>query len=70
MRSVLNEYRDHYNMHRPHQARGQRPPDHDERVVVPMEGRIECLVPGLMETIKPGKTRSDGRTWEVPRRAS
>ncbi|WP_157255024.1 integrase core domain-containing protein [Nonomuraea typhae] len=42
LRSVLNEYLDHYNGHRPHQARGQRPPDHDEHVVVPMEGRIEC----------------------------
>ncbi|MFG1710830.1 integrase core domain-containing protein [Nonomuraea sp. M3C6] len=41
LRSVLNEYLDHYNGHRPHQARRQRPPDQDEHVVVPMEGRIE-----------------------------
>ncbi|MEQ4722434.1 integrase core domain-containing protein [Nonomuraea sp. B19D2] len=41
VRSVLNEYRDHYNAHRPHQARGQRPPDNDEHEMVPMEGRIE-----------------------------
>ncbi|MGW4411378.1 integrase core domain-containing protein [Nonomuraea sp. NPDC004702] len=41
LRSILNEYIDHYNAHRPHQARGQRPPDQDEHVVVPMEGRIE-----------------------------
>ncbi|MGN9846386.1 integrase core domain-containing protein [Nonomuraea sp. H19] len=41
LHSVLNEYLDHYNAHRPHQARGQRPPDHDEHVAVPMEGRIE-----------------------------
>ncbi|MFI7135059.1 integrase core domain-containing protein [Nonomuraea sp. NPDC050153] len=41
LRVVLNEYLDHYNAHRPHQGRGQRPPDHDEHVVVPMEGRIE-----------------------------
>ncbi len=41
LRMVLNEYLDHYNAHRPHQGRGQRPPDHDEHVVVPMEGRIE-----------------------------
>jgi hypothetical protein len=41
LRSVLSEYVDHYNAHRPHQARGQRPPDQDEHVVVPMEGRIE-----------------------------
>ncbi|WP_218136306.1 hypothetical protein [Nonomuraea jiangxiensis] len=36
LRVVLNEYLD-----RPHQGRGQRPPDHDEHVAVPMEGRIE-----------------------------
>ncbi|WP_433433004.1 integrase core domain-containing protein [Nonomuraea sp. CA-141351] len=41
LRTVLNEYCDHYNTHRPHQARGQRPPDHDEHMVMPIEGRIE-----------------------------
>jgi transposase InsO family protein len=41
LRSVLNEYLAHYNGHRPHQGRGQLPPDHDEHVVVPREGRIE-----------------------------
>jgi transposase InsO family protein len=41
LRSVLSEYVDHYNAHRPHQARGQRPPNQDEHVVVPMKGRIE-----------------------------
>jgi transposase InsO family protein len=41
LRSVLAEYIDHYNGHRPHQSRSQRPPDHDERTVVPLEGRIE-----------------------------
>ncbi|MGV9380532.1 integrase core domain-containing protein [Nonomuraea sp. NPDC003707] len=41
LRSVLDEYTDHYNRHRPHQSRQQRPPDHDKRVVVPMEGRIK-----------------------------
>ncbi|TDD11159.1 hypothetical protein E1294_45465 [Nonomuraea diastatica] len=39
LRSVLNEYRDHCNTHRPHRARGQRPPDHDEHVVVATSGR-------------------------------
>jgi transposase InsO family protein len=41
LRSVLSEYVDRYNAHRPHQARGQRPPNQDEHVVVPMKGRIE-----------------------------
>lgn len=41
LRSVLNEYLDHYNGHRPHQARRQLPPDHDEQVVVPLERRIK-----------------------------
>ncbi|MBE1557501.1 integrase core domain-containing protein [Nonomuraea africana] len=40
LRAVPDEYIDHYNGHRPRQARGQRPPDHDELVVL-MEGRIE-----------------------------
>ncbi|MFI6600490.1 integrase core domain-containing protein [Nonomuraea sp. NPDC050536] len=39
--SVLTEYADHYNGHRPHQSRSQQPPDHDERIVVALEGRIE-----------------------------
>lgn len=41
LRSVLNEYVEHYNAHRPHQSRRQRPPDRDEDVVVPLEGRVQ-----------------------------
>jgi transposase InsO family protein len=40
LRSTLRKYLDHYNGHRPHQSRRQRPPDHDGRTVMPMEGRI------------------------------
>jgi putative transposase len=30
LRSVLVQYADHYNRHRPHQSRQQRPPDQDD----------------------------------------
>ena len=33
LRVVLQAYVGHYNGHRPHQSRQQRPPDHDESVV-------------------------------------
>ncbi|MEV4362637.1 integrase core domain-containing protein [Nonomuraea sp. NPDC049625] len=41
LQSVLNEYAEHYNAHRPHQSRQQRPPGQDEHVVVPLEGQIQ-----------------------------
>jgi putative transposase len=37
---VLDEYTDHYNRHRPHQSRQQRPPDSDEPVVTPLDAPI------------------------------
>jgi putative transposase len=40
LRSVLGEYTDHYNRHRRHQARRQRPPDSDEPVVTPLDAPI------------------------------
>jgi putative transposase len=40
LRSVLGEYTDHYNCHRPHQSRRQRPPDSDEPVVTPLDAPI------------------------------
>ena len=36
LRAVLRTYAGHYNGRRPHQSRRQRPPDHDESVVVPL----------------------------------
>jgi len=36
LRSVLGGYAGHYNRHRPHQSRQQRPPDRDERSSAPL----------------------------------
>ncbi|MGW2161629.1 integrase core domain-containing protein [Nonomuraea sp. NPDC001699] len=42
LRSVLAQYAaDHYDGHRLHQSGRQQPPDHHERTVMPLEGRIE-----------------------------
>ena len=40
LRTVLRTYAEHYNGHRPHQSRQQRPPDHDEPVVVPLDAPV------------------------------
>jgi hypothetical protein len=34
LQAVLQAYVRHYNGHRPHQSRQQRPPDHDESAVI------------------------------------
>jgi putative transposase len=41
LRAVLQAYAGHYNAHRPHQSRHQRPPDHDESVVIPLDAPVQ-----------------------------
>lgn len=41
LRAVLQTYADHYNGHRPHQSRNQRPPHHDESAVVPLDAPVQ-----------------------------
>lgn len=42
LRALLRTYVGHYNGHRPHKSRQQRPPDHDGPVVVPWTGRFSA----------------------------
>jgi hypothetical protein len=37
----LRAYIGHYNGHRPHQSRQQRPPDHDEMTVMPLDAPVQ-----------------------------
>ena len=41
LRSVLGQYTDHYNRHRPHQSRQQRPPDLDMPDVTPPDAPVQ-----------------------------
>jgi putative transposase len=41
LRAVLRACAGHDNVHRPHQPRQQRPPEHDERAVVPLDAPVQ-----------------------------
>ena len=41
LRGVLQVYVRHYNEHRPHQSRQQRPPDQDEAAVIPLDTLVQ-----------------------------
>jgi hypothetical protein len=60
LRSVLGEYTDHYNRHRPHRSRRQRPPDSDEPVVTPLDAPIRNM--GVGHTDFTAEPRH-GRSW-------
>ena len=45
LRAVLRAYAGHYNGHRPHQSRQQRPPDHDEQIVIPLDAPVHRPTP-------------------------
>ncbi|WP_246106592.1 integrase core domain-containing protein [Pseudonocardia kunmingensis] len=38
--TVIDQFTRHFNDHRPHQGREQRPPNHDPAVVIPLDGPI------------------------------
>jgi putative transposase len=41
LRAVLRTYAGHYNSHRPHQSRRQRPSDHDQPAVVALDAPMQ-----------------------------
>jgi hypothetical protein len=75
LRSVLGEYVGHYNRHRPHQSRQQRPPDQEDQVSplpdLPVQRRTvlggvinEYYRAALADLMN---TRSDGVRWVLKR---
>jgi len=54
--SVLGEYAGHYNQHRPHQSRQQRPPGQEGQVSVRLElpVRRRKVLGGMIKRVLPG----------------
>jgi antitoxin YefM len=46
LRAVPQAYVRHYNGHRPHHSRQQRPPDHDEPTIVPVDTLVQPTARG------------------------
>jgi transposase InsO family protein len=38
--TMIGEYVDHFNNHRPHQGRQQRPPNHDPAIIIPINNPV------------------------------
>jgi integrase-like protein len=60
LRRILAEYTQHYNDHRPHQARGQRPPLHESGRPIGLTARIKRrqTVHGLISEYRRAAQRS------------
>ena len=75
LRSVLGQYAAHYNEHRPHQSRQQRPPDQEGQVSVPLDlpvRRRKVLSGVINEYYRAAlpdltNTRSDAMRWVLKR---
>ena len=66
LRSVLGQYAVHYNGHRPHQSRQQRPPGRDDQADVPLDLPVQRrkVLGGLInEYLWVPKTLSPYATW-------
>ncbi|MGH3403085.1 MAG: integrase core domain-containing protein [Streptosporangiaceae bacterium] len=73
LRSVLGEYAGHYNRHRPHQSRQQRPPDQDTQATAPLSRRLRAARPSRRSALRragsPVPASADQRRWPAGRQS-